>query len=183
MGLTRLRRGRLLMRGKDISHTPTYLRARYGLGWVPQERLCFPSLTVDEHLHVVARPGPWTLARVYRAFPALEERRRNLGNQLSGGEQQMLAIARALMTNPSVLLLDEPLEGLAPVTVRTVVEVIQDLVHSGEFAVIIVEQHARVALALTKQAIILDRGRVVHHAASRELLANTAALDRLVALA
>jgi branched-chain amino acid transport system ATP-binding protein len=183
MGLTRLRRGRLLMRGKDISHTPTYLRARYGLGWVPQERLCFPSLTVDEHLHVVARPGPWNLARVYRAFPGLEERRRNLGNQLSGGEQQMLAIARALMTNPSVLLLDEPLEGLAPVTARTVVEVVEDLVRSGEFAVIIVEQHARVALALTKQAIILDRGRVVHHASSRELLADTAALDRLVALA
>jgi branched-chain amino acid transport system ATP-binding protein len=183
MGLTRLRRGRLLMRGKDISHTPTYLRARYGLGWVPQERLCFPSLTVDEHLHVVARPGPWNLARVYRAFPGLEERRRNLGNQLSGGEQQMLAIARALMTNPSVLLLDEPLEGLAPVTARTVVEVVEDLVRSGEFAVIIVEQHARVALALTKQAIILDRGRVVHHAFSRELLADTAALDRLVALA
>jgi branched-chain amino acid transport system ATP-binding protein len=183
MGLTRLRRGRLLMRGKDISHTPTYLRARYGLGWVPQERLCFPSLTVDEHLHVVARPGPWNLARVYRAFPGLEERRRNLGNQLSGGEQQMLAIARALMTNPNVLLLDEPLEGLAPVTVRTVVEVIQDLVSSGEFAVIIVEQHARVALTLTKQAIILDRGRVVHHASSGELLADTAALDRLVALA
>jgi branched-chain amino acid transport system ATP-binding protein len=183
MGLTRLRRGRLLMRGKDISHTPTYLRARYGLGWVPQERLCFPSLTVDEHLHVVARPGPWNLARVYRAFPGLEERRRNLGNQLSGGEQQMLAIARALMTNPSVLLLDEPLEGLAPVTARTVVEVVEDLVRSGEFAVIIVEQHARVALALTKQAIILDRGRVVHHASSRELLADTVALDRLVALA
>jgi branched-chain amino acid transport system ATP-binding protein len=183
MGLTRLRRGRLLMRGKDISRTPTYLRARYGLGWVPQERLCFPSLTVDEHLHVVARPGPWNLARIYRAFPGLEERRRNLGNQLSGGEQQMLAIARALMTNPSVLLLDEPLEGLAPVIVRTVVDVIQDLVRSGEFAVIIVEQHARVALALTKQAIILDRGRVVHHASSGELLANTAALDRLVALA
>ena len=183
MGLTRLRRGRLLMRGRDISRKPTYLRARCGLGWVPQERLCFPSLTVEEHLNVVARRGPWDLSRIYLAFPGLAERRRNLGNQLSGGEQQMLAIARALMTNPSVLLLDEPMEGLAPVNVRAVVKVIQDLVCTGEFAVIIVEQHARVALALTTQAIVLDRGRVVHHASSNDLLADAAVLDRLVALA
>jgi branched-chain amino acid transport system ATP-binding protein len=183
MGLTRLRRGRVLMRGSDISHTPTYLRARCGLGWVPQERLCFPSLTVEEHLNAVARRGPWDLPRIYLAFPGLAERRRNLGNQLSGGEQQMLAIARALMTNPSVLLLDEPMEGLAPVIVNAVVKVIQELVRSGEFAVIIVEQHARLALGLATQAIVLDRGRVVHHASSEELLADTALLDRLVALA
>ena len=183
MGLTRLRRGRLLMRGEDLSGMPTYLRARRGLGWVPQERLCFPSLTVDEHLHAVARPGPWDLARVYRAFPALEQRRRNLGNQLSGGEQQMLAIARALMTNPSVLLLDEPLEGLAPIVAGAVVKVVRDLVRSGEFAMIIVEQHVRVALSLTEQAIVLDRGRVVHQGASNELLSEPAVLDRLVALA
>jgi branched-chain amino acid transport system ATP-binding protein len=183
MGLTRLRRGRLFMRGRDISGTPTYLRARYGLGWVPQERLCFPSLTVEEHLQVAASPGPWNLARVYVAFPELKARRRNLGNQLSGGEQQMLAIARALTTNPSVLLLDEPLEGLAPIIVSAVINVIQDLVRSGEFAVIIVEQHVRVALSLARQAIVLDRGRVVHQAASGDLLADAVVLDRLVALA
>ena len=182
MGLTRLRQGRLFLRGEDISRMPTYLRARSGLGWVPQERLCFPSLTVEEHLNVVARRGPWDLARIYLTFPGLAERRRNLGNQLSGGEQQMLAIARALTTNPSVLLLDEPMEGLAPVIVNAVVKVIEDLVRSGEFAVIIVEQHARLALALTTQAIVLDRGQVVHHASSDDLLADTATLDRLVAV-
>jgi branched-chain amino acid transport system ATP-binding protein len=183
MGLTRLRQGRLFLRGDDISRKPTYLRARSGLGWVPQERLCFPSLTVEEHLNVVARPGPWDRARIYLTFPGLAERRRNLGNQLSGGEQQMLAIARALTTNPSVLLLDEPMEGLAPVIVNAVVKVIEDLVRSREFTVIIVEQHARLALALTTHAIVLDRGRVVHHASSDELLTDTALLDRLVALA
>ena len=183
MGLTRLKRGRIVMNGDDLSRAPTYVRARCGLGWVPQERLCFPSLTVEEHLKVVARRGPWTLDRIYEAFPNLAERRRNLGNQLSGGEQQMLAIARALMTNPSVLLLDVPVEGLAPVIVRAVVKVIAELVRTGEFAVIIVEQHARLALSLTKQAIVLDRGKVVHNSASEELLADCAALDKLLALA
>jgi branched-chain amino acid transport system ATP-binding protein len=183
MGLARLRRGRLTLRGNDITHAPTYLRAQRGLGWAPQERLMFPSLTVEQHLTVVARPGPWDLARAYRAFPGLAERRRNLGNQLSGGEQQMLAIARALMTNPSVLLLDEPMEGLAPVVVRGVVKMVESLVHSGELAVVIVEQHARVALSLTEEAIVMNHGRVVHRGASRDLLRDEAMLDRLVALA
>lgn len=183
MGLARLREGRLTLKGKDITRTPTYLRARAGLGWAPQERLMFPSLTVEQHLRVVARPGPWDLARAYRIFPGLAERRRNLGNQLSGGEQQMLAIARALMTNPSVLLLDEPMEGLAPVVIRGVAKVIEDLVRSGELAIIIVEQHARMALSLTSEAIVLNHGRVVHRAASRDLLQDAAILDRLVAIA
>ena len=183
MGLTTLHRGRLALEGRDITRMPTYLRSRAGLGWSPQERLMFPSLTVEQHLKVVARPGPWDLARAYRAFPGLAQRRRNLGNQLSGGEQQMLAIARALMTNPSILLLDEPMEGLAPVVVRSVVKVIEELVHSGELALIIVEQHARMALALTRQAIILTHGRVSHRGASGELLNDEATLDRLVAIA
>jgi branched-chain amino acid transport system ATP-binding protein len=183
MGLTTLHGGTVRWRGAALDGMPAYRRARLGLGWVPQERLMFPSLTVEEHLEVVARPGPWNIARVYDMFPALSSRRRNLGNQLSGGEQQMLAVARALMTNPSLLLLDEPMEGLAPVIVQGVARVLGQLVRSGGLAVIIVEQHARMALSLTEQAIVLDRGEIVHRAASRELLQDAAMLDRLVAIA
>ena len=183
MGLTRLKSGSLAWEGADIVRLPTFRRAQAGLGWVPQERFMFPSLTVEEHLSVVARPGSWSIARVYQYFPKLEERKQNLGNQLSGGEQQMLAIARALMTNPKLLLLDEPMEGLAPIIVQELLKVIGELVRAGEFAVIVVEQHARLALTLTREAIVLDRGQVVHRSASEELLKHPETLDRLVAVA
>ncbi len=143
----------------------------------------FASLTVEEHLTAVARSGHWNLGRVYGIFPKLEERRRNLGNQLSGGEQQMLAIARALMVNPSLLLLDEPMEGLAPIIVQEMMSVIRQLVADGGMALILVEQHAKLALSLTSQAIVLERGRIVHRSESASLLADADALSRLVAVA
>lgn len=183
MGFTRLHRGDIRWRGKSIARVPSHLRAQRGLGWVPQERFMFPSLTVEEHLTAVARPGHWNLQRVYEIFPRLQERRRNLGNQLSGGEQQMLAIARALMINPSMLLLDEPMEGLAPVIVQELMNDIRDLVEDSGMAVIVVEQHARLALSLTSQALVLDRGRIVHRSNSESLLDDAATLDRLVAIA
>ncbi|HEX8480234.1 MAG TPA: ABC transporter ATP-binding protein [Telluria sp.] len=183
MGLTRLHRGTLRWAGADIARVPTHRRACAGLGWVPQERHIFPSLTVEEHLTVVARKGPWTLARVYAMLPRLQERRANMGNQLSGGEQQMLAIGRALMTNPRILLLDEPMEGLAPIIVQELGRVIRRLVTTEGMAAVIVEQHARLALALTARAIVLDRGRIVHDGASASLLADGAALNRLLGVA
>ena len=183
MGLTRLHSGAVRFLGRDIGRVPTWKRSRAGIGWVPQERHMFPSLSVEEHLTVVERPGPWTLAKVYELFPRLHERRANMGNQLSGGEQQMVAIARALMTNPRILLLDEPMEGLAPIIVQELVRAIRRLVAEEGMSVIVVEQHARLALSLTARAIVLDRGKIVHDSDSASLLADGETLDRLVAVA
>ncbi|HJV88267.1 MAG TPA: ABC transporter ATP-binding protein [Noviherbaspirillum sp.] len=183
MGLAQMHGGAIRWRGADIARMPTHERAHAGLGWVPQERFMFPSLTVEEHLTVVARPGEWTLQKVYDIFPRLKERRANMGNQLSGGEQQMLAIARALMVNPRLLLLDEPMEGLAPIIVQELMRVIRKLVQDGGMSVIVVEQHARLALSLTERAIVLDRGRIVHQSDSESLMNDPEMLNRLVAVA
>ena len=164
MGYTRLRKGDLLWNGKSIARLAPHRRARLGIGWVAQEREIFPSLTVQENLTVAAQPGPWDLPQVFQLFPRLAERRANKGHQLSGGEQQMLAIARALMTNPRLLLLDEPLEGLAPIIVE---ELAQALRHLAGMAMILVEQHAEIALSLTEQALVIERGRIAHRGASR----------------
>ncbi|OWY33623.1 ABC transporter ATP-binding protein [Herbaspirillum aquaticum] len=183
MGLTRLHGGSIHWRGSNIARVPTHKRAHAGLGWVPQERFMFPSLSVEEHLTVVERGGKWNLQKIYSIFPRLHERRHNMGNQLSGGEQQMLAIARALMVSPSLLLLDEPMEGLAPIIVQELLKVIRRLVSEEGMSVIVVEQHARMALSLTQRAIVLDRGRIVHASDSQSLLDDGETLDRLVAVA
>ena len=180
MGLTTLRGGSLRWQDRDLGAMPTFQRARAGLGWVPQERLVFRSLTVHEHLTAVARPGAWNPPRIYELFPSLARRRANLGDQLSGGEQQMLAIGRALMTNPTLLLLDEPLEGLAPIIAHELVRVIQTLRAESGLAIVVVEQHARVALALTDHAIVLDRGKIIHRGTSPALLAEPETLHRLL---
>ena len=182
MGYTQLRGGTVSWRGKDISRLPPHRRAAAGIGWVAQEREIFPSLSVEENLTVAARPGAWTLPTVYRLFPRLNERRRNMGNQLSGGEQQMLAIARALMTNPALMLLDEPFEGLAPVIVDELTAAIQLMLSDRSIAIALVEQHTEIALELTAEAVVLERGAVAHRATSAELQKDLSTLERLVGL-
>ena len=182
MGLTRLHRGSIRWQGTEVSRAASYARARAGMGWVPQERLMWKSLTVLEHLTAVALPGPWTVDKVHGLFPRLAERGRHRGGQLSGGEQQMLAIARALVINPSLLLLDEPMEGLAPIVVQELSEVLRSLASAGTMAIVLVEQHAELALALTRRAIVMERGRIAHEGSSGALLADPDALHRLLAV-
>jgi branched-chain amino acid transport system ATP-binding protein len=182
MGHTEVGHGTIAWRGAEITAAAPHRRALGGLGWVPQEREVFPSLTVEENLTVAARPGRWDLGGVYGLFPPLAGRRHGMGGHLSGGEQQMLAIARALMTNPALLLLDEPLEGLAPIVAEQLASAIRRMTADEGTAVILVEQHAELALSLTDTALILERGRIAHRAASSALLADRATLERLVGL-
>jgi branched-chain amino acid transport system ATP-binding protein len=183
VGVTRRHGGSVRLNGQDLSTVPPFKRAEAGIGWVPQERNIFKSLTVEENLTAVARPGPWNVQRVYEMFPRLQERRSNMGNQLSGGEQQMLAVARALVLNPSVLLLDEPLEGLAPIIVEELLRAIARVVREEGLSAIIVEQNPRAILGITQKAIVLDRGLVVHADDSAALLANPEVLERHLAVA
>jgi branched-chain amino acid transport system ATP-binding protein len=179
----RLMAGRIHFARQDITRLASDRRAVLGLGWVPQERNVFRSLTVEENLTAVARPGPWTLRRVYQMLPRLDERRGNLGSELSGGEQQMLAMGRALMLNPRLLLLDEPLEGLAPVVAQSLLGAIRQMVQAEGMAAIIVEQHARQILPITDRAAILERGRLVHQDASATLLRAPEVIERFLGVA
>jgi branched-chain amino acid transport system ATP-binding protein len=183
IGVTRRLGGSIRLAGRDITALRPDQRAHAGIGWVPQERNIFRSLTVEENLTAVARPGPWTPAKVFGLFPRLYERRRNLGNQLSGGEQQMLAVGRALVLNPRVILLDEPLEGLAPIIVEELLAALKRIVRQEGLAAIIVEQNARKVLAMTDRAAILERGSIVHEAASAALRGNRAALETYLGVA
>ena len=169
VGLTRRREGSIFLRGQDITRLRPDQRALAGIGWVPQERNIFRSLTVDENITAIATKGPWTMERIYKLFPRLAERRSNMGNQLSGGEQQMLAVGRALALNPRVLLLDEPTEGLAPIIVDELLQALRTIVREEGLAAIIVEQSPRKILPLCDQAIILDRGQVAYQGTSEDL--------------
>jgi branched-chain amino acid transport system ATP-binding protein len=183
MGHTTFHAGGIEYRGRPVERLPAYERSRAGIGYVPQEREIFPSLTVEENLTVAARPGPWTLERVYDLFPGVARRRSHMGNQISGGEQQMLAIGRALMGNPSLLLMDEPLEGLAPIIVESLLKALAHLIKDESLAVILVEQHAKQALEVTQQALVLNRGRISYLGTSADLLADPQQLTSLIVAA
>jgi branched-chain amino acid transport system ATP-binding protein len=178
VGVTRRFGGTVSLGGQDITALRPDQRARAGVGWVPQERNIFRSLTVEENMTAVAQPGPWTVKQIYRMFPRLEERRNNFGNQLSGGEQQMLAIGRALTLNPRVLLLDEPTEGLAPIIVEELLRALGTITRTSGICSIIVEQNAQKVLGLADRVVILERGTIVHDAASDTLKADPTVLER-----
>jgi branched-chain amino acid transport system ATP-binding protein len=182
MGHTTLHAGDIRLRGNRIDAAPAHLRALAGLGYVPQEREIFPSLSVRENLELCARPGPWTFERVFELFPNLKERLANAGTQLSGGEQQMLAIARALMTNPSILLMDEPTEGLAPVIVQALAQVLHRLRGAGDLSIVLVEQNSRVALEFSARTVVMDRGRIVFDGESGRLRKDPEFLASLIAV-
>ncbi|CAM5462236.1 Amino acid/amide ABC transporter ATP-binding protein 2 (HAAT family) OS=Eoetvoesiella caeni OX=645616 GN=DFR37_11226 PE=3 SV=1 [Eoetvoesiella caeni] len=182
MGLTDHHGGSILLDGRPIEKSKPYLRNRAGVAWVPQQREIFHSLTVEENLRVVQRPGEWTVDRVYGLFPRLRERRRNYGDQLSGGEQQMLALGRALMTNPRPLLLDEPVEGLAPIVVMEMLSAIDRMRSEGKMAILLVEQKYELALAQSERCIVIDHGTIVHQGSSSSLLADQPLIDRLLGL-
>jgi len=177
VGVTRFIGGTITLDGRALTPLRPDQRAHAGIGWVPQERNIFRSLTVEENLTAVARPGPWTVARIYELFPRLAERRRNLGNQLSGGEQQMLAVGRALILNPRVILLDEPLEGLAPILVEELLAALKRIIRDEGMSAILVEQNAQKVLAVTDRAAILERGCVVYEGASADLVADRGVLE------
>jgi branched-chain amino acid transport system ATP-binding protein len=180
MGHTTFHSGQIRFQSSGIERKPVYERCRTGIGYVPQERMIFPSLSVHENLDVARRPGRWSTDAVYDLFPRLKERNAAMGNQLSGGEQQMLAIGRALMGNPSLLLMDEPLEGLAPIIVEHLLVALKKLVAEHSLAIILVEQHAKLALQVTQTALVLNRGRVSHFGPSAELLADPQRLAGLI---
>jgi branched-chain amino acid transport system ATP-binding protein len=177
VGVTRRFGGTIHLDGRNLTPLRPDQRAHAGVGWVPQERNIFRSLTVEENLTAVARPGLWTQAKIYQLFPRLQERRRNLGGQLSGGEQQMLAVGRALILNPRILLLDEPLEGLAPILVDELLAALKSIIRGEGASAILVEQNARKVLSVTDRVAILDRGSVIVEDASAALRANPQILE------
>ena len=183
VGLTSHQAGEIWLNGRRIDALPAHARNELGVGWVPQEREVFRTLTVEENLRVVARAGAWTMPKVLELFPRLGERLRNLGGQLSGGEQQMLAMARALMTNPQLLLLDEPVEGLAPLVVQEMFRAIERMRDSGDMSIVLVEQKWDLALAHSDRCVVIDHGSVVHESASEALLANQPLIERLLGVA
>ncbi len=183
MGHTTLHRGEVTLGGESLDRVPIFRRARRGIGWVPQEREIFPSLSVRENLTIGARPGHWTLERVVELFPNLGARLSNMGNQLSGGEQQMLSIARALLTNPKVLLMDEPTEGLAPVIVEALAAVLLRLRAEAALTIVLVEQNSRVALAFSSRTVVMDKGRIVYDGESAALSADPERLAELIGVA